>query len=304
MSATTDGVRFCKRVHLDDVAAGDRGRVQERIYRLPAAMRGEFHNLDVKPIEGSRWKGLWRLRVGDYRVLYLADGDRIAVVEIDRRDDHTYGRLDRVALVRRGGGVELIDVAEPAPEVEERPMAAPSRPAARLERTNPLTVFGAAELAAVGLASDTVALVRTLAEGIDVAAVLAERGLDPGLVQLVADMWRDPQRYVAIFAEGRTPTVEDAAISGDELISRLADDDSAAAVAFLTEWEFEGMLDQPSMSRQGKQTPVHVAQALLVADAPASTLPHRPHRLWREERDRWREPDGGPHRRDRVQPDT
>ena len=85
-------------------------------------------------------------------------------------------------------------------------------------------------------------IVRTLSPSIDVAEVLAERALEPDAVELVADMWYDRDRYLAIYDSGRVPTIEDARIDESELAERLRSDDSMAAIAALDESEFEAVL--------------------------------------------------------------
>ncbi len=45
----------------------------------------QTENLDVKPLQGR--PGWWRLRVGDWRILYLADANGIVVERIVNRRD-------------------------------------------------------------------------------------------------------------------------------------------------------------------------------------------------------------------------
>jgi len=54
---------------LDRLSAARRRQIVGRIEQL--ASRPTSRNLDIRPLEGSA--GLFRLRVGDYRVLYSVD---------------------------------------------------------------------------------------------------------------------------------------------------------------------------------------------------------------------------------------
>ena len=116
------------------------------------------------------------------------------------------------------------------------------RPATTRERENPLTLFTTPQLEQIGLDRESIKIVRTLSPSIDVAEVLAERALQPDAVELVADMWYDRDRYLAIYDSGRVPTIEDARIDESELAERLRSDDSMAAIAALDESEFEAVL--------------------------------------------------------------
>lgn len=54
----------------------EKERVLRAIYRLP-------HEGDIKPMRGSKSRGMFRLRVGDYRVLYRVDDGRLVVCVVD-----------------------------------------------------------------------------------------------------------------------------------------------------------------------------------------------------------------------------
>jgi mRNA-degrading endonuclease RelE of RelBE toxin-antitoxin system len=47
---------------------------------------------DVKAIQGSEWKGVFRRRLGDYRLLFTADYSQRAIVihQISLRSSKTY----------------------------------------------------------------------------------------------------------------------------------------------------------------------------------------------------------------------
>jgi mRNA interferase RelE/StbE len=77
---------------------------QRQLRRLPpgdaARLRGPILSLGVEPHPPGAVKlagtELWRLRVGDLRVVYLIDPDgTVVVLKAARRSESTYRRLDR-----------------------------------------------------------------------------------------------------------------------------------------------------------------------------------------------------------------
>src|SRR3954451_7963669 len=140
-------LRYRRRYLACEVAPADQARLVAAVEQLPAAMSGQFHNLDIRPIVNVRRRGLFRLRVGAYRVVFWPVDDEIVVLELDRRDDTTYEHLDRLVVHRRGAGVQVTEVPEAHP-VEERPVAGrgPSRRSVEPVRENPLTVFTTPQL--------------------------------------------------------------------------------------------------------------------------------------------------------------
>ena len=84
--------------------------------------------------------------------------------------------------------------------------------------------------------------IRATCRGIDLANALADRAVEPELLEVLSDMWHDPGRYLAIFREGRVPTLDDARLDEQELASRLQDPELADAVAPLSADQFEAVL--------------------------------------------------------------
>jgi hypothetical protein len=236
-------VHHAKRCERTALTPKERERVAEATYKLPGHMRGQITNLDIAPLKDARVRGLYRLKLPPFRVFFRVAGPEILVLEIARRDEHTYDNLDRLnrlAFVRRGGGVHVVEVAEapPAPRQHPREVRAPKL----VERQNPLMPFTNPQLAELGLDDATIQVVRTMAPSIDIAEALAERGVGADVVELVADVWREPARYLGIFDSGRVPTVEDARIDEGELAERLLAADSSDSVAALDEDEFQKVL--------------------------------------------------------------
>ena len=228
------------------ITEAERARIIEAIYWLPSQMRGELTPIhgDVEKLKGTRRGDTWRLKQWPYRVFFRAAAGEILVLLLDRRDDHTYDditAIERIVVARSGSGVQVVEVADNAAEPAPEP-ARSIRPATTRERENPLTLFTTPQLEQIGLDRESIKIVRTLSPSIDVAEVLAERALQPDAVELVADMWQDRDRYLAIFDSGRVPTIEDARIDESELAERLRSDDSMAAIAALDESEFEAVL--------------------------------------------------------------
>jgi mRNA-degrading endonuclease RelE of RelBE toxin-antitoxin system len=231
-----------RRRHLRcDVPPANRARLVDAVEALAPAMRGEFHNLNIRPVVNVRQKGLFRLRVGDYRVIFRPVAGEIVVLEIDRKDDTTYAHLDRLVFHRRGDGVQVTEVPEHPPE-PARLDRAPSRRSTEAERQNPLTVFTTMQMTAVGLSAPHVEAIRRLAASIEIGDALASIGVEPETLELVADMWHAPTRYLELFDSGRTPTADDARIEEDELAERLRSPESSDALAELGARDFELVL--------------------------------------------------------------
>jgi mRNA-degrading endonuclease RelE of RelBE toxin-antitoxin system len=224
------------------IRADERQRLRDAVERLPAALSGQDEGLNViGPLAGTRHRDLYRLRVGDLRVIFRRLADELLVLEIDRRDDHTYADLDRLAILRRGNGVEIVDLAEaqqPAP-IPSRPVRVAARPT---EVTNPLTVFATTELQRCGLSERTIQRLRLLHPETELAGALAPTGIDAPLLELVADMWQRPDHYSEMFASGQTPLTTQAAMTAEELSTRLEAPESATEIAALSPEAFEAVL--------------------------------------------------------------
>lgn len=54
----------------------EKERILRAIYKLPEGN-------DIKQLEGGQNKGLYRLRVGDYRILYTIDNGKLVVCVVD-----------------------------------------------------------------------------------------------------------------------------------------------------------------------------------------------------------------------------
>lgn len=54
----------------------EKERVLRAIYQLP-------NGSDIRELCGKKNKGLFRLRVGDYRIIYMVDNGRLTVLVVD-----------------------------------------------------------------------------------------------------------------------------------------------------------------------------------------------------------------------------
>ena len=115
MSDAIVAVSCAAPVSISSVSPADHARLVEAMGQLPSAMSGALNALDIKKLKHVRGRGLYRLRVGTYRVIYWAVAREIVVLEVDRRDDTTYEHLDRLVVHRRGEGVQVTEVAKTAP---------------------------------------------------------------------------------------------------------------------------------------------------------------------------------------------
>jgi len=67
--------------------------IQKRVARVLDQMQGDPFQGDVIALKGEEWKGVFRRRIGDYRVIFIPDwGLRIVrVLRIVIRSGRTYG---------------------------------------------------------------------------------------------------------------------------------------------------------------------------------------------------------------------
>jgi mRNA-degrading endonuclease RelE of RelBE toxin-antitoxin system len=66
--------------------------VQNRVARMLDLMQGDPFQGDVKALRGEEWKGVFRRRLGDYRVLFMPDWGQhiVRVLRIVIRSGKTY----------------------------------------------------------------------------------------------------------------------------------------------------------------------------------------------------------------------
>ena len=66
--------------------------IQKRVVVVLAQMGSDPFRGNVKALQGKEWKGVFRRRIGDYRLLFTVDyGRRVFVVQqISRRSEKTY----------------------------------------------------------------------------------------------------------------------------------------------------------------------------------------------------------------------
>jgi mRNA-degrading endonuclease RelE of RelBE toxin-antitoxin system len=66
--------------------------VQKRVARMLDQMQGDPFQGDVKALRGDEWKGVFRRRLGGYRVLFIPDQEQhiVRVLRIVIRSGKTY----------------------------------------------------------------------------------------------------------------------------------------------------------------------------------------------------------------------
>jgi mRNA-degrading endonuclease RelE of RelBE toxin-antitoxin system len=66
--------------------------IQKRVARVAGRMADDPFQGNVKALQGEEWKGVYRRRIGDYRILFTADRKRelITILRILRRSGKTY----------------------------------------------------------------------------------------------------------------------------------------------------------------------------------------------------------------------
>jgi mRNA-degrading endonuclease RelE of RelBE toxin-antitoxin system len=66
--------------------------IQKRVGRVLDHMASDPFSGDVKALQGDEWKGVYRRRIGDYRILFLPDHQKkiVGILRILRRSGKTY----------------------------------------------------------------------------------------------------------------------------------------------------------------------------------------------------------------------
>lgn len=54
-------------------------------------VKGKLNNLNIKKLKGH--KDIFRVRVGDYRIIFKKEFDSVTLLHIGNRDDKTYKNL-------------------------------------------------------------------------------------------------------------------------------------------------------------------------------------------------------------------
>src|SRR4051794_16467028 len=142
-------VEFHPRYRRCELSDRELARVRDAILQLPGAMTGQLHSLNISRIRQTRQRGIFRLKIPPFRVIFQLAGKRVYVLALERRDDNTYSHIDRLAYRREGAGVVIVEVPEaPATAPREVRGRAPARGARALDHPNPLMPFTAEQLVA------------------------------------------------------------------------------------------------------------------------------------------------------------
>jgi hypothetical protein len=226
--------------------AQDRSAILEKVGLLPAWAdnRLDAANLDVRVLEGA--PGFYRLRVGDYRVVFHRFGMDIVLHRVGIRDG-IYDDLESLVVVRSGNGLRIL---QPAPE-EPAPQPTPRRPtvtspARAPEVENPLSVFANQELASAGLSSDAIALLRTIPAQVLPDEALGKIGIETRLIRLVAELWERPEHYLNLLREGASLDDELVRLGEEEAAARVKDDLTGASLMSISDMaQLAALLDRP-----------------------------------------------------------
>lgn len=150
-------------------------------------------SLNIKALK--RQPGLYRLRVGDWRAVFVKIAEGFLVAAIGLRKD-IYERVSRMRIARKGEGLRVVEVGPPAVEASDASRHARVRARARPPKAveqNPLTPFSDAELRRFdGVDDRLVTFLRPLPPSIDIGDALSARVGDPDLVVLLTDLREQP----------------------------------------------------------------------------------------------------------------
>lgn len=179
-------------------------------------------SLNLKKLEKPA--GAWRLRVGDWRAVFLPADGEFLVVAIGLRKD-IYERLDRMRVIRKGEGLAVIEAAVPQrEETGARTRATETRRARRPVAVpqNGFSPFEDAMLTRIdGVDDEVVAILRSLPPSVDIGTALAERLEDLDLAFLLADLWERPQHHLETFERGEIPSAVELELEEQELSERV-----------------------------------------------------------------------------------
>jgi hypothetical protein len=224
--------------------------VAAALAQLPSAfgqlgLAGGAASLNIMALKGQ--PGLYRLRVGDWRAVFVKTGDGFLVAAIGLRKD-IYERVGRMRLARKGDGLRVVEIAPPAVEASAASSHARRRARARAPKAveqNPLTPFSDAELRRLdGVDEELVTFLRSLPPSIDVGEALSARLADPDLVVVLTDLWEQPGRHLDAFRDGGWPTTVDVAVDEEELARRVvASESETELVATESEGQIRRLLD-------------------------------------------------------------
>lgn len=66
--------------------------IQKRVSRVLAQMASDPFQGDVKALRGAEWEGVFRRRIGDYRLLFTTDHvqETVVIQQISLRSGSTY----------------------------------------------------------------------------------------------------------------------------------------------------------------------------------------------------------------------
>jgi superfamily I DNA/RNA helicase len=210
------------------------------------ALDGDAGRLNLKKM--AKPAGAWRLRTGDWRVIFFPSGDDFLVAAIGLRKD-IYERVDRMRLARRGAGLTVIETVAPqaaAGGARSQPTSTTRARHPAIAQQNPLSPFDDAMLKRIdGIQEEELAFLRALPSTIDAPAVLAQRFADVDLAFLLADIWERPEHHLSIFDAGGVPSVETLEIEEVEMRTRLvAPTNETELVAATTSAQIQKLLDR------------------------------------------------------------
>lgn len=70
-----------------------RSKEREAILLIMAQLQKNFRSLPhLKPLIGE--KNLFRVRVGNYRIIFMATDSKVEIIRITKRDEQTYKNLN------------------------------------------------------------------------------------------------------------------------------------------------------------------------------------------------------------------
>ena len=75
---------------LKKIGRKDRVAIEGALEKL---ISGHHKELDIKKLKLTGYKSAYRVRVGDFRIIFIANSGEIYVLDIERRSEKTYKNI-------------------------------------------------------------------------------------------------------------------------------------------------------------------------------------------------------------------
>ncbi|MEI7889563.1 MAG: UvrD-helicase domain-containing protein, partial [Actinomycetes bacterium] len=166
-------------------------------------------------------KRCWRLKAGDWRAGFYRVGSDFTVVLISQRKGF-YEEIRRRGVTASMGKLRHVTVAQFVESVS--PVERESRDSGTDIHITPnsLSIFTDSQLLQIhGVGEGTVRRIRKIPDEIDLVDALQSVASSVGLVELLGDMSEAPEKYLAMYERGMSPSLDDMDEERQAILDRL-----------------------------------------------------------------------------------